>query len=135
MANNEQGNASFHESVSNEMVQTSRFHLNLAQDVLVITEDKFRLCLLAHVERLVAKEKWIAPVSLFLTFVVVLVTSAFHDFIFPAATWQAMFVIGSLATAVWSVVAGIKALRTNTKIDLLVAEVKKTSEALKAQAK
>jgi hypothetical protein len=116
----------FQASIGEEITQTSKVHINLAQDVIVTTEDRFRLCLQGHVDRLAAKERWLAPVSLFFTFMVVLVTSTFRSYLLPAETWLAIFVIGTFLTAIWSIIAIIKAARTDTKIDTLVREVKKS---------
>lgn len=115
--------------LGDQFVQDSKYHVNLAQDVIVITEDRFRLCLIGHTGRLAARERWLAPTSLFLTLLVVFATSQFRDFIVPAATWQAVFLLSAAGTAIWSVVAVVKAVRTETKLDTLVADVKKSSAA------
>lgn len=127
MPGNENTGALIQNSIGDQFTQDSKVHINLAQDVIVITEDRFRLCLIGHTGRLAARERWIAPVSLFATFIVVFSTAEFRPFVFPAATWQAVFVICACASLVWSVVAVIKAVRTDTKLDTLVSEVKKSS--------
>ncbi len=130
MTTNESPGSKFQDSIGAEFTQTSKVHLNLAQDVIVTTEDRFRLCLQGHVDRLAAKERWLAPVSLFITLLIVLATSTFRQFVLPADTWQAMFIIGTIGSGVWSLVAVVKAFRTDTKIDTLVSEVKKSSVTL-----
>lgn len=125
--NESPGGALIQNTIGDQFVQDSKVHINLAQDVIVITEDRFRLCLLGHTDRLAARERWIAPLSLFATLLVVFATASFKDFVFPAATWQAVFLIGTAATCVWSVVAVVKAIRTDTKLDTLVADVKRSS--------
>lgn len=131
MANNDTKETRFQDTLGSEIIQNSKFHVNLAQDVVVITEDKLRLCLTSHLGRLLAKHAWVTPVSLFVTIIVVFVTSSFKDVGLPAATWQAIFVICAIGTAIWSVVAAINALSSNTKLDKLIGEIKKTSEELK----
>jgi hypothetical protein len=130
MTTNDSPSSIIQDSLGEQFIQNSKVHINLSQDVIVITEDRFRLCLIDHVNRLAAKERWLAPVSLFLTLIIVFATSTFRDFVFPAATWQAVFLIGTVASAIWSAVALIKAFRTNTKLDTLVSDVKKSSKSL-----
>lgn len=125
--------ARFQESLGPEFVQNSKFHINLSQDVIVITEDKLRLCLLSHATNLTAKERWLAPVSLFVTFLIVLATAEFKAFILPSSTWQAIFIICAVGSAIWAVVAVVRTFRVDTKLDTVVSEVKQSSEQLKAR--
>lgn len=124
--------ARFQESLGPEFVQNSKFHVNLSQEVIVITEDKLRLCLLSHASRLTAKDRWVAPVSLCITFIVVLATATFNRFILPSATWQAVFVICAVGSAIWAIFSVARAIRVDSKLDTVVNEVKRTSEQLKA---
>jgi hypothetical protein len=121
----------FQESFGSDLVQTSRVHLNLSQDVIITTEDKLRLCLGTQVEAFKHKQAWIAPVSLFVTLLIVFATSTFKEFILPAATWQAVFVICTIAAAIWSIFAVIKAIGSRRKLDDLVNDIKKSSEKIK----
>jgi hypothetical protein len=94
MTNQNDNKPRFQESLSDELVQNSKVYFNLNQDVIVTTEDKLRLCLQDYIETLTKKEKWIAPSSLFITFLLVFASSTFHDyFIFSADTWKAVFII------------------------------------------
>ena len=131
MTNNENIDTKFQESFGTDLVQTSKVHLNLSQEVIITTEDKLRLCFASHVEAFKHKQAWIAPVSLFATFLIVFATSSFKEFIFPAATWQAIFVIGAVTTGIWSIVSIIKALSSRRKLDDLINDIKKTSEQIK----
>lgn len=131
MTGNESIETKFKESFGSDLVQTSRVHLNLSQDVIITTEDKLRLCLGTQVEAFKHKQAWIAPVSLFITFLIVFSTSTFKEFIFPAATWQAMFVICTAATGIWSVFAVVKAIGSRRKLDDLVNDIKRSSEKIK----
>lgn len=131
MTSNDPSAAKYQESLGPEFVQNSRFHVNLSQEVIVITEDKFRLCLQSHANRLTAKEKWLAPVSLFATFVIVLATSEFKPFVFPAATWQAVFFLCTIGSFIWSAVSIKRAIGADCKLDTLVSEVKSSAEQIK----
>lgn len=135
MTGNDPNSAKYQESLGAEFIQNSRFHINLSQEVIVITEDRFRLCLQSHADRLTAREKWIAPVSLLATFLVVLATSEFKQFVLPAATWQAVFVICSVGAFVWSLVTIRRAYGADCRVDTLVNEVKRSSEELKSSGR
>lgn len=131
MGNNDPQPSAFQKTIGAEITQNSTVHLNLSQDVIVTTEDKLRLCLQGHLERLIAKQGWIAPVSLFITLLIVFATSSFREFILPATTWQAIFVIGAIGTGIWALFAVVKTYGADTRIDTLVRQVKKTAEQLK----
>jgi uncharacterized membrane protein (DUF485 family) len=130
MTNNTPQSSTFQDSLGAQITQNSKFHLNLAQDVIVTTEDRLRLCLNTHLNRVVAQQGWIAPISLLITLLIVFATSTFQPFIFPATTWQAIFAIGTVSTAVWSVVAVIKAWGADTQVDTLVEQIKTASQQL-----
>jgi hypothetical protein len=130
MSVNETTAAKYQESFGAEFVQNSKFHINLSQEVIVITEDRFRLCLQSHADRLTAKERWVAPVSLLIALGIVFPTAEFKQFVLPSATWQAIFVICTAGAAVWSAVSIWRAIGTDSKLDTLVREVKRNSDQL-----
>lgn len=114
--------------ISIPIIISCRFNFAM---VYITTEDKLRLCLGSHVKAFKHRQAWITPVSLFLTILIVFATSSFHEFILPATTWQAIFVICVVVTGIWSVLSVIKALGSRQKIDHLVNDIKKTSEKIK----
>ena len=108
--------------------QANKIHWNLEQVVIVTTEDKLRLCLLKTIDRLDAKRKWWTPLSVFVTLVLTLTTTEFKDrFDIPAATWQAFFLLLTVASFIWAVVAIWKATRVEISIESILAEVKQQS--------
>ena len=132
MSPNDTAAAKYQESFGAEFIQNSKFHINLSQDVIVITEDRFRLCLQSHANRLTAKERWVAPVSLLVALGIVFPTAEFKQFIFPPSTWQAIFAICTVGAALWSVISIWRAVGTDSKLDTLVDEVKRSSDQLKS---
>jgi hypothetical protein len=65
------------------------------------------------------------PGGLFAAIITTLATSKFHDYwIFPAATWQAVFVIGAILSGAAFLRDVVRALRTPVNIDRLVADMK-----------
>jgi hypothetical protein len=89
------------DALAGEIVQQTRLHINLSQEAIVITEDKVRLCLIAHLGRLEARKDWIAPSGILLTLVVTFATTTFRDSLLSAATWQAIFVVSTVLTVAW----------------------------------
>lgn len=89
------------DALASEIVQQTKLHLNLSQDAIVITEDKVRLCLIAHLGRLEARKDWIAPAGILVTLAIAFATTTFRDFIFPATTWQAVFLVAAALDVAW----------------------------------
>ncbi len=120
--------AKFEKSFGKDIIQSSKVHLNLGQDFIITTEDKVRLCMTNHTQRMTTRTGWIGPVSLFVTIVLVLLTADFHDALgIPKDTWHAVFLLCMAGTLLWSIVTVIKAIRTSTSIEHIVDEMKKTS--------
>jgi protein-S-isoprenylcysteine O-methyltransferase Ste14 len=127
--------AQFEKSFAKNIIQSSKTHVNLGQDIIVTTEDKVRLCMTHHAQRMSNKTAWIGPVSLLVTILLVLLTAVFHDTMgIPKDTWHAIFLLAAAATLIWSIVAIIKALRTSTSIDKIVDELKPSSNTGTPQA-
>ncbi len=114
----------FDEKVNEQITQGSTTHWNLAQEVIITNEDKLRLCILKHIDSLTVRASWVAPVSLFVTFATVLTTAKFRLFVLPAATWRAVFVLGTVLTFLWSVYAVRRAYGAKADIDTLVGDIK-----------
>jgi hypothetical protein len=116
--------ASFEQAFGEELIQKSKFHLNLGQDVIVITEDKLRLSLRDVVDSLGIRRAWIAPMSLLITILLVFATTSFQQFIFDAATWRAVFILCAAGTFVWSCYSIYKAVGISVDIDHVIDGVK-----------
>jgi hypothetical protein len=86
-----------------EMVQSNTVTMNVAQNTLVITEDRLELCLIKSVPHVHVKDCWIAPLLTTVTLAATLATAQFRDLLFSAATWQAVFVLALLGSIAWTV--------------------------------
>ena len=116
----------FLENISKEMVVSSTAHVNVGQDVIATTEDRIRLCLYKHERGLAARDGWVAPVSLVVTILLVLVTSDFHNFAgLSKETWQAVFLISCGLAVIWSIAAIWKAFSVRTSVDSIITELKR----------
>ncbi len=121
--------AKFTEAFASDYLQQATVHLNFDQNLVIITEDRLQLCLLNHLECVESKKSWIAPVSLFVTFVTTLCTTTFKDAIgLPASTWQALFVLLAIVSFVWSICAIVAALKNKSSLRTLLDEIKKRAK-------
>ncbi len=121
--------AKFTEAFASDYLQQATVHLNFDQNLVIITEDRLHLCLRNHLECIESKKAWIAPVSLFVAFVTTLCTTSFKDtFGLPANTWQALFVLLSIVSFVWSIFATVGAFRNKSSLRTLLDEIKKSAK-------
>lgn len=111
------------DALAGQIVQNTKLHLNLAQDAIVITEDKVRLCLMRHLQLAEAKRGWIAPAGVLLTIAATFATTTFHDYLVQAATWQAIFIVAGILDIVWLIRAITQAVRA-PEIEDIVGEMK-----------
>lgn len=121
------------DALASEIVQNTTLHLNLAQNAIVTTEDKLRLCLIEHLRGLEAKGKWVAPAGILATIVAAFATTSFHDFYLDAATWRALFLVAGLVDAAWLLRSVVQTLRS-PRLDDVVNEIKKAG-AIQAREK
>ncbi|HEX7516516.1 MAG TPA: hypothetical protein VF345_04440 [Chthoniobacterales bacterium] len=114
---------------SSELIKDCIIHSNVKQEVIIVTSDRLELCLRKHLDSVAAKGAWITPASLFITFVATLCASTFHNaFGLSAAVWEAMFILLSLASAIWLACAIWRAKNIRTSLETLIKEVKKISD-------
>lgn len=114
------------ESLVGQLINVSEVHLNVSQEVIITTEDKIRICLSEHLKRMEKKRGWIAPSGIFITIVIVLITSTFKDIGIDAATWRAIFILSGIISAGWLIWSIREALKSE-KIEDIVSELKKGS--------
>ena len=104
-------------------INVTDVNINVAQKVIVTTEDKLRLCLLRHLQYIGKKRGWTTPLAIFLTVIVTCVTTTFKDVGLSASTWQAVFaVMGGLSFVwlVWSIYQALKA----KKLEDIISELR-----------
>jgi len=107
---------------------TSKVYSNIDQEIIMITEDKVRLCLIEHLSRMEKRRAWLTPLGILLTVIAVLPTTTFQDFLsINAATWKAMFIIAGIISAIWLVKSLWEARFVSTSIYDVVADIKRTS--------
>ena len=117
-------------SLTSQLVNVEKVHINVSEEVIIVTEDKLRLCLIKYLQNLGKKRAWISPLGIFLTIIVALGTTTFRDIVIgenmsiSANTWQAIFIIASILSFGWLCFSIAQALKTK-KIEDVVKELKK----------
>lgn len=108
-------------STFSEVVNVSKWHLNVDQECFVITEDRVRLLLNSHLTKIEKSKGYIAPLGIFITIAITLVTGEFKEngFMFPPATWQAIFFISGILSFAWLVYSVWQARQSETIEDLI----------------
>ncbi len=113
--------------------ESSVVHTNVSQDIVVVTEDKLELCLIKHQNNLKAKNDWKTPVGIFLALLSSLIAADFSEFLtLPAETWQALFILGSTFSGMWSLISIIKAFKSRNSSDVrkIIDELKRNQASL-----
>ena len=118
-------------SIKNQIVNVSELHMNVSQDFIITTEDKLRLLLVQHVDRIGQKRVWVTPFGILMTVGLTLINSSFKNAGLSAATWQAIFIIGGIMSAAWLVRAVFLAIKSET-IEDIVKRIKEDSHLKKS---
>ncbi len=110
-----------------ELFDSSTVSKNLTQEILVITIDKAKLCLMEHQSILRSQRNWIAPAGILIALVTSLVATDFKSFLgIKADFWQAIFVLLSIASGIWLIVTLFRALQKRGKggVDKLIRKLR-----------
>lgn len=110
-------------SISRDLVQINAVHMNVAQEYIMITEDKTFRCLIEWKTKVENRRAWLTPLSLLASLTLTFVTATFRDAIgVPKESWQAVFIIGIGAAMIWTLASlwtAFKARGTQSVEELL----------------
>ena len=106
-----------------QLVSVERVSFNVAQSVIVTTEDKVRLSLESYQRNVKRGTDWIAPLSVLTALIATLSTATFNNFILDSSTWKAVFIIAAIGSAIWLIKA-LLSLRDKVSLDELIEEIK-----------
>jgi hypothetical protein len=116
------------DQLSDAILQNTKVHQNVHQDVIIITEDKVQLCLLRHINQAARARDWLTPGGILLAIVTTFTTSTFNDALgLDAAVWKALFVMATVATVVWLIVTFRRAFSAPS-LEEIVTEMKRAGE-------
>lgn len=102
---------------------------NIASELILITEDKVKLVLIEKFNEVTDLKAWGAPLGILVTLITALVTMEPQQSLgLDKAVWHAVFILATLASAVWFGVTAVKAVisyqRGNCSIDAIVEKMK-----------
>ncbi len=94
---------------------------NLDNEILIISTQKLKSVLFEAKSSLGRKDLWITPLILLITLIGLFVTTEFKQFIVPADTWRAFFIMLSLLSVLWLIWAVCRSLKSR-KVDEILNE-------------
>lgn len=104
MVENNNQEASFGTTEENRFVNEKRS--NVKSDLIEITEDKLENILLKHLKKMGTRTSWLAPLGLFISVMLANISADFSEkYGVPASTWEALFILAAIGSAVWLVVS------------------------------
>lgn len=104
---------------------------NTKSDLIEITEDKLENILLKHLSKLKKAQSWLTPLSLFVTILIVLLTTEFKEFLtIGKDVWNAVFIVSLLLTFGWMIKGIYDAIKCSGKntIEYLINQIKNNQE-------
>lgn len=104
--------------------QVSGVYLNVSQNLIVITEDKLRIHLSKSTKKMEKRGGWMAPLGIFVSLLLSILTADFKNFGLESSTWEAMFIIGAVASFLWLAYALLQRLHVET-VDEVIERIKK----------
>lgn len=114
-------------------VRVGGVHPNLEQEVILVTEDKVRLCLNRNFERAAKSKQWIAILGMIASLVLTLTTENFQTFLWlSGGEWRGVVILGLLLSLLWFVISVKWAFGVPT-IESIVAELKAGSQKLASE--
>lgn len=115
------------DALGERFTQEATLHVNVAQDAIVITEDKVRLCLMKNWSRIESGQRWIAPAGVLISILATIVTTEFKDYYLSAASWETIFWLVGLVTSCWLLIAIVR-IKRSPSIEDIVSEMKQASK-------
>ena len=96
---------------------------NLNQQVIMTTEDRLRICLIENLKKAEKKYDWIAPFGILIAIVTTFVTTSFKNVVLSSQTWEAIFIIGGIASFIWLIIA-LKHAFIKINLDHIISDIK-----------
>jgi len=104
--------------------------INLSKNDIYTTEDKLKLYLISYTKKIKINNDWTAPLGIFVVLVTTLLTTDFNEVFLSSHTWEAIFVLGGLASFVWLIISLINRFKkeNKTSIDKIITEIREGKE-------
>jgi Flp pilus assembly protein TadB len=117
------------DSIASRLMENANVNWNIAQEVIITTEDKVRICLLENLKRIERKSGWMAPLGILIAIFTTLTTTTFNNVLLDSSTWRAIFLLVGGASLIWLIISVVQAL-CSKKVDDVVIELKKGSKKI-----
>lgn len=113
-----------------QKVQVAGVHPNVDQEVILVTEDKVRLCLASKFERAARGKHWTTIAGLIATLIMTLTTAQFRDFVgLSSQEWRGIAIAALIASVGWFI-ASLRWAFSTPKLDDIVRELKEGSRKI-----
>lgn len=120
MSQNNPTNEGLSVDFGDELSKNLTIHKNVKQEIIITTEDKIKLVLINTREILTSQRDWWTPAGLLLSFIATLSTADFKDALkVPKEFWHAIFVLLTIASAVWLLISLRKLFKNWGQDDLI----------------
>ena len=112
-------------SAVERLIRESKVHANVAQDLIITTKDRLKLCLIEHRELQQIKQAWAVPLGILAPIVLTLVTADFKRMLgIEGDTWRAIFIVFGAISLFWLVRDAVRAFRKPAVgIDAIIEEL------------
>jgi len=106
---------------TNDFITIDSYVKNTGQNLIMITEDKVRICLMMHLNSLEKSRNWLIPLTLLISFLITLITSDPHDaFGLKADVWKAIFVLGAIIFFIWLIITLLERKKAISLDELII---------------
>lgn len=117
-------------SFANETIQKSlefQININLKQTCILTTEDKIRLCLNEHLQKMSKKTSWAAPLGIFVTLIAsLLTTDTFHPILgLSGENWHSIFIFSSFLVLIWFIKSLYFSIKNSTTTEKVIEDLKR----------
>ncbi|WP_025041159.1 hypothetical protein [Nitrosospira briensis] len=109
------------------LISATEVSINTSTSVIVTTEDKLKLVLLEWQQTRVGRDAWIAPVGIFISIFMTLLTADFRKFLLAAAVWEAIFYVALILVFGWLIYT-LKVRPKNKSRDDFIRQIKKSEQ-------
>lgn len=116
----------YRDLITDHLTANSTIVCNIGQRYIITTKNSVRLSLMKRLKGLKKKHVWTTPLALFISFTLTLTATKPEDYIFGAAVWEAIFILGTICSFCWLALAAIYTLtqaRKSKNVDEVIDSV------------
>ena len=105
-------------------------HKNISQEIVIVNIDRMKLILQDHHAKLKRNTDWINPLAIFIALLLADLTATFNtNFLgIKSAVWEAIFIILTIAAAIYLLISLLNLCRKGSTIDDVLDQLKEHSK-------